>query len=135
VWIVAAALPASLWLGGCAPASVADLREKARGTYSFEVPANYAAVYDRIVQRTRQRYVFTARPTLQPGVSADISAESQSATITLWDSGGIGIRYLVRAEIRAIDPTRTRMDLYAARKADNREALLWAAWADTPLEK
>ena len=90
-----AALLALWWLGGCAPGSVAGLREKPHSTYSFEATADYATVYERIVRRARQRYVFTGATTRQPGISEDISAESQSATVTLWDSGGIRIRYLV----------------------------------------
>jgi hypothetical protein len=129
-----AALLASWWLSGCAPSSVADLREKPHSKYSFEVPADYATVYERIVLRARQRYVFTGAATLQPGVSAGLFSESQSATVTLWNSGGIGIRYLVRAEIHAVSPARTRVELYAARNSDGPEALLWAGWADTPLD-
>lgn len=129
-----AALLSSWWLGGCAPGSVADLREKPHSKYSFEVAADYATVYERIVRRARQRYVFTGAPTLQPGVSADLSSESRSATVTLWNSGGIGLRYLVRAEIHAISPARAKVELYAARRSDSPEALLWAAWADTPLD-
>lgn len=131
---IMAALLASGWLGGCAPASVSSLREKPHSKHSFEVAADYATVYERIVRRARHRYVFTRAPTLQPGVSADLVPEGRSATITLWESGGLGIRYLVHAEIHATSPDRTKVVLYAARKSDVAEALLWTAWADTPLE-
>jgi hypothetical protein len=130
--MLAAAL-AILWLGGCGPGNAATLRDTSNRVYSFEVPADYTTVHERIVRRARQRYVFTGVPTHQPGVSVDLSIENQSSVITLWNSGGIGIRYRLGAEIRAIDPARTRVDLYAAGKSDRQEARLWAAWADTPL--
>jgi hypothetical protein len=133
---LAAAALLALWLGGCATGtrSVASLRDAPHKVYSFEVPADYRTVHERIVQRARQRYAYAGVPTRQPGVTTDLTPESQSAAITLWDSGGIGIRYLLSADIRAIDPARTSVDLYAAGKKQQQEARLWAAWADTPLE-
>jgi len=130
----AAAVLASLWLVGCGPHSAVGLRDASHRIYSFEVAAGYTAVHERIIQRARQQYVFAGAPRRQPGVTARLSPENRSATVTLWDSGGIGIRYRLGAEIRAIDPARARVDLYAAGKSDREEAHLWAAWAHTPLE-
>ena len=127
---------AVLWLGGCRSGSgnVAKLRDTSNKVYSFEVPADRATVHERIVQRARRRYAYTGVPTRQRGVSVDHSPESRFSVITLWDSGGIGIRYLLSADIRAINPTRTRVDLYAIGKRNQQEARLWAAWADTSIE-
>jgi hypothetical protein len=126
-----------LWIGGCGSGagSVADLRSDSHKAYSFEVPADYRTVHERILLRARQRYAFTAMLRHQPGISAELSPEGPSSTITLWDSGGIGIRYRLGAEIRAIDPEHTKVDLYAAGKSDRQEARLWVGWADTPIEE
>jgi len=129
---MAAALLASLWLVGCAPEHVTSLQSDSHLVGSFEVEADYATVYDRIALRARQRYVSIGLATHQPGVSAELFLESQSASVTLWDSGGLGLRYRLSARIQAIDPTHTKVDLYAAGKSDRREAPLWAAWAATP---
>jgi hypothetical protein len=126
--------PAPLWLGGCGPGSPASQREKLRAVYLVEVRADYQTVYEQIVRRARQRYVFPPSPRHQPGVSADLFPESQSAEVTLWDSGGIGLRYRLSARIRATGPSETHVELCAAGKADAREAQLWALWASTPLE-
>jgi len=123
------------WLGGCGPGSVADFRTPSHIACSLEVDADYTTVYDRIVLRARWQYAQVRTATYQPGISADIFPDDQSATVTLWDSGGIGLRYRVSARIRAIDPTHTKVDLFAAGKNDRREARLWAAWAGMPLEK
>jgi len=72
---------------------------------------------------------------MQLGVSAQVSPESRSSTITLWDGGGFGMRYRLTAEIQTVAPDRTRVDLYAAGKVDRAEARLWAGWADTPLKE
>ena len=132
---MAAIVLVSLWLGGCGPGSPGSLRTESHVACSLEVDADYATVYDRIVLRARWQYARIRVATHQPGVSADLFPESQSGTVTLWDSGGIGLRYRLSARIQAIDPTHTRVDLFAAGKRDRREARLWAAWADLPLEK
>lgn len=125
-----------LCLAGCGgPSSVASLRSSSHQVYSFEVAADYQVVHERILLRARQRYTLPNQPRIQLGVSAQVSPESRSSTITLWNGGGIGIRYRLSAEIQAIAPDRTRVDLYAAGKPDRAEARLWAGWADTPLEK
>lgn len=126
-------MTASLWFGGCTPPPVSR-QQKLRPVYSVAVPADYETVYERIARRARQRYTFALHPTHQPGVSADLFLESQSATVTLWDSGGLGIRYRLSAQMRATGPTHTQVELRAAGKDDTREAQLWAVWASTPLE-
>ncbi len=126
---------APLWLSGCGPGSPASQREKLRTIYLVEVPADYQTVYEQIVRRARQRYVFPPSPRHQPGVSADLFPESRSGEVTLWDSGGIGLRYRLSARLRATGPSQTQVELRAAGKDDAREAQLWAVWASTPLEK
>lgn len=124
-----------LWLSGCGPGSVAGLRTQSNAACSLQVDADYTTVYNRIALRARWQYATIRVATHQPGVTADLFPESQSATVTLWDSGGIGLRYRLSAKIRAIDPAHTKVDLFAAGKSDRREARLWAAWASMPLEK
>ncbi|HON90615.1 MAG TPA: hypothetical protein PK373_06715 [Sedimentisphaerales bacterium] len=132
LWIgVAAGL---LCLTGCGgPGSASALRSDCYKAYSFEVGAGYQVVHERILLRARRRYAMAETATFQPGVSDRSSTENQSSSITLWDGGGIGIRYRIRAEIRAIDADHTQVDLYAAAKRDRAEARLWVGWADTPL--
>jgi hypothetical protein len=124
---------ALLVLSGCGPGSIADLRDRPHSTYSVEIPADYETVYERIAQRARQRYVSVGLPAHQPGVSARLAPERQEANVTLWDSGRIKFRYRITADIRALDPTRTWIDVYAGAKDDTQEAPLWALWANTPL--
>jgi len=131
VMIVTAAL---LGLSGCTPGSPASSRQKLRTVHSFEIAADYQTVYDRMVRRARQRYTFTYSPLHQPGLSADLYPDSQSATVTLWDSGRIGFRYRLSAHIRSVGPAQAQVELLAAGKSDAREAQLWALWAQTPLE-
>jgi hypothetical protein len=129
-----AALLALVWLGGCGPQNVTDLRKKPHSVYSFEAPADCEAAYDRIVRRARQRYRFIPMAPHQPGVCSRLQPSQQSATITLWDSGRVGIRYILTADLKQIDSSRTQVDIYCATKADLREARLWEQWANTPLE-
>jgi len=131
----ATALLALTWLGGCGPQSITDLRERSHNTYSFEAPADCGSVYDRIVRRGRERYRIIPAAPRQPGISAKLQPSGQSATITLWDSGRIGIRYILTADLRQIDASRTQVDVYCATKADLKEARLWEQWANTPFEK
>ena len=130
--VVAASM---VWLAGCGSGSksVSGLRTESHKVYSFEVGADYQVVHERILLRACRRYAMTETATFQPGVSDRSSTENQSSSITLWDGGGIGIRYRIRAEIRAIDADHTQVDLYAAAKRDRAEARLWVGWADTPL--
>lgn len=134
-WLAAIAA-GMLWLGGCGSGSksATGLRTESHRAYSFEVAADYRTVYERVLLRARQRYAFAGLPRSQPGVSAELVPEDQSGTITLWEGGGIGIRYQLSAEIQAIDPGQTRVDLYAANKNARGEARLWAGWADTAIE-
>jgi hypothetical protein len=128
----AAVVLATAWLGGCGPKQVSTLHSGSHLVLSFEVEADYATVYERLAHRARQRYVSVGFVTHQPGVTTNLFPESQTAGVTLWDSGGVALRYRLSAEIRALDPTHTQVDLYAAGKSDRREARLWAAWAVTP---
>jgi len=129
-----AALLALVWLGGCGPQNVTDLRKKSHNVYSFEAPADCETAYDRIGRRARQRYRIVPMAAHQVGVSSKLQPSGQSATITLWDSGRIGIRYILTADLRQIDSARTQVDVYCATKADLREARLWEQWTNTPLE-
>jgi hypothetical protein len=122
-----------VWLGGCGPQSVTNLRERPHSVYSFEAPADCETAYDRIVRRARERYRVIPMAPHQPGVSANLAPSRQSATITFWDSGRIGIRYILAADLRQIDPSRTQVDVHYATRADLKEAKLWELWADTPL--
>jgi hypothetical protein len=96
----AAVLLVLVWLGGCGPQNVADLRKKPHSVHSFEAPADCGTVYDRIARRARERYRFIPTAPHQPGVSAKLAPSGQSATITLWDGGRIGIRYILTADLR-----------------------------------
>ncbi len=131
----AAALLVLAWLGGCGPQTVTDLRERPHSVYSFEAPADCGTVYDRIVRRARDRYRFDPRAPHQPGISSKLAPSAQSAAITLWDGGRIGIRYILSADLRQVDLSRTQVDVYCAAKADIKEARLWEQWANTPLAK
>jgi ABC-type molybdate transport system ATPase subunit len=130
----AAALLALVWLGGCGPQNVTDLRNKSHHVYSFEAPVTCEAAYDRIVRRTRQRYRIVPMAAHQLGISSRLQPSGQSATITLWDSGRIGIRYILTADLKQIDSSRTQVDVHYATKADLLEARLWEQWTNTPLE-
>jgi len=129
----AVALLTLLWLCGCGPGNVATLRERPHRVYSFEAPAGYEMVYERIVRRARERYRPISPLPHQPGVSTSLFPSTQFATVTLWDSGGIGMRYLLTADIRQIGPARTQVDIYSASSRDDKEARLWQQWAITPL--
>ncbi len=130
----AVALLALVWLGGCGRQSITDLRERSHNVYSFEAPADCGSVYDRIVRRGRERYRFIPMAPHQVGISSKLQPSGQSATITLWDSGRIGMRYILTADLRQVDSSRTQVDVYCATKADLKEARLWEQWANTPLQ-
>jgi hypothetical protein len=128
-------LPAVLWLGGCgAPTSLTGLRQSPYRVHTFEVPANAATAYERIAHRAQERYRYTNRATYQPGVTTRLAPDGQSATVTFWNAGGIGLRYLLSADLRALDSSRTAVHLYCANRPAAQEALLWHQWVHTPLE-
>lgn len=131
----AAALLILVCISGCGPQTVADLRSRPHGIHSFEVPADCGTAYDRIVRRARERYRIIPMAPHQPGISAKLLPSGQSAAITLWDAGRIEMRYILSADLRQIDPSRTQVDIYCATKADRKEARLWELWASTPLER
>ncbi len=131
----AVVLLALVWLGGCGPQNVANLRKNPHRMYSFEAPVDCETAYDRIALRARQRYRVIPMAAHQPGVSAKLAESRQSATISLWDSGRIGIRYILTADLRQIDSSQTQVKVYYATRADLREARLWEQWANTPLER
>jgi hypothetical protein len=131
----AAILPALLWLSGCgAPASVGDLRTNPFKVISFEMPADCATVYLRIARRAQERYRYTKLATFQPGVSAKLAPDGQSAAITLFNAGGIGMHYLLTADLHARDDSRTAVDVYCASGSATKEAQVWRQWANTPLD-
>jgi hypothetical protein len=124
-----------VWLSGCGPQSVANLRKKPHNMHSFEVPVDCETTYDRIALRARQRYRVIPMAAHQPGVSAKLAESRQSATVSLWDSGRIGIRYILTADLRRTDSSQTQVNVYYATKADLTEARLWEQWANMPLER
>lgn len=132
---IAAVVLAMVWLGGCGPQSAANLRKKPHSLYSFEAPADCETVYDRIVRRARDRYRVVPMAPHQPGISAKLAPSRESATIMFWDSGRIGMRYLLTADLHQIDPSRTQVDIHYASHADLKEARVWQLWANTPLSK
>jgi hypothetical protein len=133
---VAAVLSAMVWLSGCGgPHTAAELRNRPACIYSFDAPADCKTVYMRIVGRTRQRYVMLGTMPHQPGISATLQPDGESASISLWDGGRIGFRYILSAQLRQTEPERTAVEVYCTSRADRKEALLWEAWANTPFEK
>ena len=130
-----AAVPVLLWLAGCGgPTSVTDLRENPYQILSFEVPADCETVYLRIVRRAQEQYRVITLATDQPAVSAKLAPDGQSATVTLVNAGGIGLRYVLVADFHALDPARTEVSLSCASVSSLKEAVLWQQWANTPLD-
>ena len=134
----AIALPALLCLlclCGCGgPTSLTSLRDNPHSVTSFETPASCETVYLRIARRAQEHYRYTNLATYQPGVSAKLAPDAQSATVTLLDAGGIGLRYVLTADLRALDPSRTEVNIYCATRSSAKEAALWEQWANTPLD-
>jgi hypothetical protein len=130
-----ALLSVLLWLGGCGgPTSITSLRQHPQRVYSFEVPADCPTVYLRIARRAQERYRFTSVATYQPGVTATLAPDGQTATVTFFNAGGFGLEYLLTADLRTLDPTRTEVTAYCANRSAAQEALLWQQWANTPLD-
>ena len=130
-----AALLCLLYLCGCGgPTSLTSLRENPHSVISFEAPAACETVYLRITRRAQEHYRYITLATYQPGVSAKLAPDAQSATVTLFDAGGIGLRYILTADLRALDPARTEVSIYGATRSSAKEAALWGQWANTPLD-
>ena len=128
-------LLALLWLAGCGgPPSITRLRQHPARAYSFEVPAACETVYQRIARRARERYRYTNVATYQPGVIAQLAPDGQSASVTFFDAGGIGLRYVQTADLHALDSARTEVRIYLASSAAAPEAILWQYWANMPLD-
>jgi hypothetical protein len=124
-----------LWLVGCgAPPSVTSLRRHAACVYSFEVPAACETVYQRIARRAQERYRHTNLATYQPGVTATLAPDGQAATVTFFNAGGLGLRYVLTADLHALDPARTEVQIYAASRTSAPEVILWQHWANIPLD-
>jgi hypothetical protein len=134
IQVTIAALLAALGLCGCSPQTLADLHNHPNSVLAFEVPADAQTTYSRIVIRARERYRILPGARRQGGISTDLEPSGQAAHIILWDSGGIGIRYVLAAEIRQLEPARTQVEIYCATRPVRKEAELWEAWAATPLE-
>jgi hypothetical protein len=131
----AAILSMLLWLGGCGgPPSVTSLRRHAARVYPFEVPAACETVYLRIARRAQERYRYTNLATYQPGVTVQLSPDGQSAAVTFFEAGGLNLRYILTADLRALDPARTRVRIYVASRTSAPEAVLWRHWANIPLD-
>ena len=128
----AAALLTLLGLCGCGAESVRSLRQMPDNVYSFEVPADGATVYERIAQRARQRYARLRQATYQPAVSASFFPAQQTGAVSLSNSGGIGLRYILHADIRQTDPSCTKVDIYCGSARYKEEAERWQLWATTP---
>ena len=132
---VTAILPMLLWLDGCSgPPSVTSLRRNAARVYAFEVPAACETVYQRIARRAQERYRYTNRATYQPGVTIRLAPDRRSAAVTFFDAGGINLRYVLTADLHALDPDRTEVKIYLASRTSAPEAILWQHWAKTPLD-
>ncbi len=127
-------LPVLLGLHGCGrPTSVASLRAHPHDVQTFTVPADCETVYQRLARRVRERYRVILLATYQPGVSAKLAPDAQSAAVTLFDAGGLGLRYVLTADLHATgDGTEVR--LYNASSSSVSEALLWRRWTQTPLD-
>jgi len=129
-------LLALLWLGGCGgPPSITSLRQRAALAYSFEVPAACETVYLRIARRAQERYRYTNLATYQPGIMAQLAPDHQAASVTFFDAGGIGLRYVQTADLHALDSARTQVRVYVASRNSAPEAVLWQHWAHTPLDE
>ena len=129
-----AALLCLMYLCGCGgPTTLTSLRQNPHSVLSFEAPAACETVYLRITRRAQEHYRYINLATYQPGVSAKLAPDAQSATVTLLDAGGIGLRYVLTADLRALDPARTEVSIYSATRSSAKEAVLWSQWANTPL--
>ncbi|MCL5281255.1 MAG: hypothetical protein M1376_15250 [Planctomycetes bacterium] len=126
---------ALLGLGGCSgPPSIANLRRHAACAYSFEVPEACETVYLRIARRAQERYRYTNLATYQPGVAVQLAPDHESAAVTFFEAGGLNLRYILTADLRALDPARTEVKIYCASRNSAPEAILWRHWAGTPLD-
>jgi hypothetical protein len=121
-----------LGLCGCGAESVRSLRKMPDRVYSCEVPADCPTVYERIAERARQRYALTDRNTYQPSVSARLFPAQQTAAVSLSNAGGIGLQFVLHADIRQLDASRTRVDIYCGTASYQEEARRWRLWANTP---
>jgi hypothetical protein len=134
-WL-AVVLMALSWLGGCGgPTSLTVLRQSPHRVFSFEVPADCGTVWSRIARRAREQYLVIRLATYQPAVSAQLAPDAQSATVTLVNAGGIGLRYALTADLFTLDPGRTGVNLYCANASAVKEAALWEQWAKTPFDE
>jgi len=134
IQVTIAVLLVALGVCGCGQQTLADLRNHPNNVLAFEIPADAQTTYWRIVIRARERYRILPGARRQGGVSANLEPSGQAAHVTLWDSGGMGIRYVLAAEIRQVEPARTQVEIYCATRRVREEAGLWEAWAATPLE-
>jgi hypothetical protein len=67
-------------------------------------------------------------------VGAQLAPDGQSAAVTFFEAGGLNLRYILTADLQALDPARTRVRIYGASRRSAPEALLWRHWANNPLD-
>lgn len=104
-----ALLLAILMLYGCAPTTAIGVREMgAERRVAFEAPANYQAVYRKVLDQSRKCWQ-SGMVTAQMVVTGDLYTDIRSGTITVAMHGALGVDTYQVIDISALDDTRSKV--------------------------
>lgn len=116
-----AVLACLITIGGCAPATVQELRADHAGKHAFEVEENYQAVYRTVVTQARkchQTGLITAQMVVQGDLYPDI--KSGHVSIAVHGIGGVGT--IAAVDVAALSDARSRVDTFYT----------FSSWTDFP---
>jgi hypothetical protein len=123
--------------GGCVGMMDTATRPVTIHISSFEVPTDYESVCNRIMERARQRYIFTSDKAQRGNISMVKQPGEQTAVLRVQRRDQPVTdpdQYRVKAVVRGVDSSLCEVAIYCGTEDDLTEGEHWARWAKTPLE-
>jgi hypothetical protein len=116
-----------LVLAGCGPITAEQLRANPGGLHAFKVAGDYQAVYQKVLSHAQgcsKKSAFGENASVQ----GDTFIESKRSSISIVNSGALGVDTLFTIDIAQIDPDTTEVKVFYALHRYERTALLIEDW-------
>jgi hypothetical protein len=114
-------------LTGCAPETVADLRNKHAGKLTFEIEKNYQPVYRSIIERARSCFEGAAIAA-QEIVQGDLYTDLRSGNVSVAMQSIGGVNNYLTIDITALSDNSTKVETYYAYSGQLRTAQVIEKW-------